>query len=164
MNTHEIKSILHKFELFGGVFPLDMIPSYNCNKIIIVNFDPSNETGSHWVSLYYNNIRNEYFDSYGYKSLKKEITKSLGKCYKFNGEQLQSFNSDVCGHFCVFYTIHKCSNFSLESIINHFTENLKLNDEIVYSYVENISKQISYENDTNEQFCCNYANNIHMYV
>ena len=57
---------LLKIPDFRGVFMRDTLPQYPLNvECGIVNFNTSNQPGSHWVCYYRNKNERIYFDSYG---------------------------------------------------------------------------------------------------
>ena len=57
---------LLKIPDFRGVFMRDTLPQYPLNvEFGIVNFNTSNQPGSHWVCYYRNKNGRIYFDSYG---------------------------------------------------------------------------------------------------
>ena len=60
---------------FAGVYPRDLI-SHRLRpyeKAIVVNTDPHDRPGTHWVCLYVTPPVVEYFDSYGLKPFLQEI-------------------------------------------------------------------------------------------
>ena len=57
---------LLKIPGFRGVFMRDTLPQYPLNvECGIVNFNTSNQPGSHWVCYYRSKNERIYFDSYG---------------------------------------------------------------------------------------------------
>ena len=52
--------------------------------------------------------------------------------------QIQSFESDVCGLYCLFYCFHKARGRSLRHIQQHFTSDTRANDSLVYIAVAEI--------------------------
>jgi len=66
---------------FAGVFPSDKIPKLTNKKpYCILNLDRSDQSGSHWVSLCYDNGAYLFYDSFGRKNTK--IINSLSKTIK----------------------------------------------------------------------------------
>jgi hypothetical protein len=97
-----------------GVFPADCIPSLkavNHNACFIVNTDPNGEPGKHWLAFFYDfdNRTLEYFDSFALKLNKHKYVHSTLSSRKLdilpvnNTVNLQSFNSSVCGFYCILY-------------------------------------------------------------
>ena len=96
---------------FRGVFMRDQLPkipwSQECG---IVNFNTSSEPGSHWVAYYKNGRNRIYFDSYGQAVLqeindylKTESEKKNDKAViQRNTDIVQKFNTQICGHLCLY--------------------------------------------------------------
>ena len=93
----------------------------------VVNFNTSNQTGSHWVCYYRNNDDRTYFDSYG-QITPVEIQQYLKTGSEFDrGKEViqrntyivQAANTSVCGHLCLFMLISLASGNQLQSILNH---------------------------------------------
>ena len=96
---------------FRGVFMRDTLPStVNVKECGIVNFNTSDQSGSHWVCYYKDCDYRIYFDSFGQVTL-DEIQKYLksSREYKMrkkvihrNTDIVQHINTHVCGHLCLF--------------------------------------------------------------
>ena len=74
----------------------------------IVNFNTSLEAGSHWVCYYKIQKERLYFDSYGQTILtevqmylKSETEKGKAVIQR-NTDVVQPYNSNICGHLCLF--------------------------------------------------------------
>ena len=96
---------------FRGVFMRDTLPTkpwpIECG---IVNFNTSLENGSHWVAYHKNKKDRIYFDSYGqvilaelsdYLKTKKEKENEKAVIQR-NTDIVQRFNTQVCGHLCLY--------------------------------------------------------------
>ena len=68
MDTLTIKKLLKSYNCFKGVFPCDRVPyKAKLPLNIIINTDPSNKPGTHWVCVSIDkNGRGFYFDSFGF--------------------------------------------------------------------------------------------------
>ena len=97
---------------FRGVFMRDTLPRIVHQKECgIVNFNTSEQTGSHWVCYFKDGMNQRiYFDSFGQVTL-EEIQKYLktkkeyetGKAViQRNTDIVQRINTHVCGHLCLF--------------------------------------------------------------
>lgn len=77
MDTGQLQAVLSQSlgSSFAGVYPRDLIPHQlrPYEKGIVVNTDPHDRPGMHWVCLYSNTPIIEYFDSYGLPPLHHEI-------------------------------------------------------------------------------------------
>ena len=74
----------------------------------IVNLNTSKEKGSHWVCYYKEGINRIYFDSFGQITpidiqnyLKKKCERGIGVIQR-NTDIVQPFNTNICGHLCIF--------------------------------------------------------------
>ena len=52
----------------------------------------------------------------------------------YNGVQLQSKESSVCGQFCLFYLYHRCRDMTMDIILKLFTRDRHTNDNIVENF------------------------------
>lgn len=134
---------LYYFKTFLGVFSRDNLPkitSFPCS--LIMNTDPENKPGQHWVAIYINeNEFGTYFDSYGYAPLNREFEIFLNnycKSWTFNPIMLQGFNSYTCGEFCVLFVLLMSMGFGLLDIIHLFSTDFKTNDKIVKEIFKNL--------------------------
>jgi hypothetical protein len=85
----------------------------NRSCCFILNTDPSDAPGEHWLAFYYNcnTHKLEYFDSFGfpvatypYVNEALTVNRLSSICVSANSSgSLQSTQSTVCGHYCVLY-------------------------------------------------------------
>ena len=113
---------------------------YPCG--LVVNTDPSDEPGTHWVAFYFpSKGKGEFFDSYGhppdyYNSSFKNFLERHSREWSFNNRKLQSVWSDVCGQYCIFYLIHRAPEKSMKKIVQLFGNDTVLNDSKVAWFVK----------------------------
>jgi len=150
MNSIEINNYLEKLfhendEIDFGVLSADYLCKINFNelkdKFYIVNNQPSNMPGQHWLAISKIDNNLQFFDSYGmgttfYGKYMQKFVKS-SKNVTESDRILQYQYSDTCGQFCIFYIAKRYQGCSLEDIYKHFSSNTKLNDEIVKKFVTN---------------------------
>lgn len=155
--------------IFQGVFASDQLPYRVADypSAYIANVDPSELPGSHWVAMYFNEEgKAEFWDSYGQapELYSKHFTDFLDRNSYYmirNRTVLQSLDSSVCGEYCIYYLIHRCRGFSMQTIVNRFSKKKRLNDSIVYEFVKRhypnvlheqrkIKQQISLSRNKNE--------------
>ena len=130
---------------FNGVYSADTIPIRLRNKsFIICNTDIEKGSGKHWYCIV--KLKNsvlECFDSLGIDSEKKTFLKShlnqknIQKI-KFNVTQVQSSVSDTCGHFVLYFIVHRFHNQDLtftELVNNIFEKNVEKNESLVSNYI-----------------------------
>ena len=147
MKTNEIETILNHILStdkvnFLGVFPQDLIPSFDSLKFpacLVSNTDPSSKPGTHWVALYIvSPSQLEFFDSYGLHPHAYGFTFNLSE---YNKTQLQSFSSNVCGEYCIYYLFKRSK--CLCPIFKEFSSSTDWNDREEAKWFKKISISIS---------------------
>jgi hypothetical protein len=127
---------------FLGVFAIDMLPKkIRKDESGIINFQPSNCYGSHWVCYinkpYLRNIL--YFDSFGIsppEKIKKYLLSS-GKNIAWNSTQLQMNSSVLCGHYCIYMIINVNRGKDFYDILYSFKQiPCRLNEKTTISIFE----------------------------
>ena len=139
------------------------IPRFPCG--LIVNSATDTSTGVHWLAIYFDhNGRGEFFDSYGREPQFYQprffldlLERSPGG-WSYSYRHLQRLTSTVCGHYCIYYLVHRARGFSLKRILSHFTNDRKRNDDLVAAFV---NRHFQYGSptphcSTKEQFCRSY--------
>ena len=139
MNTQQIDSILkHDSRVgptFHGVYALDELPYFETGTCVI-NTSPSTEKTGHWVAMFVTDNTAEYFDSYGQEPAINLKRRWWNKSWVTNPVPLQSPLSAVCGHYCIYYLMHKVRGYSMESIVMDFGGDVDYNDEMVHEFIE----------------------------
>lgn len=111
---------------------------------VIANTDNHNRSGSHWVAIFINKKgRGIFFDSYGFPpkiSHFKDRLRKNATAYVWNTKQLQSFNSKVCGQFCIMFLYYMNKGYSLGNFCRLFSSNYLKNDSIVSKFYNNVKK------------------------
>jgi len=81
--------------------------------------------GSHWVALCFSgSAYAEYFDSYDLPPYKLEIMSYLQNhsiSWTFNHHILQGLTSNVYGHYCCLYALHRARGLSMTSFASMFS-------------------------------------------
>lgn len=128
---------------FGGVFPVDKIPTRMKNKsFFICNLDPSTKPGSHWICfIKLVSSECEIFDSLGVdiSYLLQYINFKQETHFIFNKNAVQASSSVLCGKFVTMLIIERFLNQSMEFcdlIDDIFSKNTLQNDEIVSSFCD----------------------------
>ena len=129
-----------------GVFARDELPDVTREIrpwCLIINTDPKNRPGTHWLALYAPLAGGiELFDSFGLSP----------KIYSLNGLDpfhlsfaLQSPSTSACGHYCIVY-IYLCShNHSYSDIVNLLTKISSL-DLWVKQYIYSLQIRLRFLN------------------
>jgi len=113
MNTTQIDKVLSKHvKCFQGVYAIDPLTSTPIkHSIIVVNLDKHYMPGSHWVAVCISDSGyDEYFHSCGlppYKLKIIEFLQSHSISWTFNRHRQQGLTSNVCGHYCCIYALHR---------------------------------------------------------
>ena len=142
MNELELKQCLETHPLtksyFRGVYARDELPKKGLvpNSLVVVNTDKRQSPGEHWVLCFWKEKDDLplYFDSYGVAVFHKEIEAFItrnSKQFYFNGEQLQSETSSVCGHYVTYFASQLCSGYDLVNIRKRFSSCHSLNDKLI---------------------------------
>lgn len=89
---------------------------------MVVNTDPSTESGEHWVALFIPSPKCvEYFDSLGDWPPTSDGIKKYLKRYdqiKFNRKQLQSDRASSCGYHVIYFLCMRCKGVPFHKIVN----------------------------------------------
>lgn len=136
MSNEDINELVKRLNLskyYAGTIARDqifIIKPTKVQKFYVINFETSNEEGSHWVAIIIDNTRCVYFDSYGLPPPAELesmlLTNSISELF-FQDEQLQT-NSNRCGWFCLFFGIY------------HLIKKLPLDDLTIKTVNEKIIK------------------------
>lgn len=119
---------------FLGVFPRDRLPDiykYPCS--LVLNTHPSIQPGEHWLGLYFDeNKKCDFFDSFGFSPAFYGLYNYINKFsfnLDFNKNQLQDYESDSCGYYCIFFILLRSRHFSLNDVVDVFSKkDFSLND------------------------------------
>ena len=143
LSTVDLRQMLKNMSSFLGVFACDQLKfiksKFSIPKYLIVNLDPSNSPGSHWISLRIDRKSVEIFDSLGYnyriwKILPLPLLIFLNSLRKTReiifSPVLQSKSDTICGLFCVYFVLFRQIN-SFSQCISVFSSSLDLNKTII---------------------------------
>lgn len=141
MNTQQIDMICRKDPNIAphwlGVFSLNTLPPPAFPSCFIANTANAEESGEHWVAIYFTTEnRAFYFCSFGQQP-KPEFCKYL-KPFKWfrSNRQIQSYNSTCCGHYCIACLHFMNKGMALEDFMSLFTSHD--NDDLVVFFVNSL--------------------------
>lgn len=110
MNSLQIEKYLSTLPVQNfGVYAADLIPTrISPSTALVVNTDPHNEGGVHWVAFYLNGggQQIEYFDSFGlppHLPFYQGFLRRNARRYLYNERRLQGADSSVCAQYCLTY-------------------------------------------------------------
>ena len=148
MDTVQLTIILRKDRytrgVFQGVYPSDKLPTSVSSypALFIANVDTSDKPGIHWVAFYFAKEREgEFFDSYGlppsnYTGTFTSFLTNNSNSWIFNTVTLQSVNSKVCGHYCLYFALFRSRQVNMSMIVHRFSGSKSRNDFLVKRFIE----------------------------
>ena len=134
MNSKQVYHALFKnpvtFPFFDGVYPIDQLEEIIMKpQLVIVNTDPSNSKGEHWVAIFFEGNSVNFFDSFGQKvsSYGEEIVNFIDRYSNINQcisstKRVQPLHTDICGELCLYFAYLKCLGFDLNTIIKSLSD------------------------------------------
>lgn len=149
MNTLELEHIIRQDSLlnnvFLGVFARDTLiqPIMTRPSALIVNTDPLERPGQHWVAMYFDahGLCN-YFDSYGIvppvEPIFDEYMKKNSVSQTYNNTFLQSLDTAVCGMYCIYFLFHICRGETMKQIVSRFSTQNHNNDAHVCRFLNRV--------------------------
>jgi hypothetical protein len=166
MNSNDLREMLKLIQCREvHVLSCDELPQIlpDTGWSCIVNSDPADKSGEHWLSCYVSKEKRlEFFDSLAFpKMIKKnpDFMRFFGlfESIERNVGMLQSPFSEICGLVTIMYLYYRCNeNMSMKNIVmNKFTDNVLENECIVLEFISSLydSKLYShvYNNCSNDQ-------------
>jgi hypothetical protein len=146
MNTNEINNVLKlivRNKAAFSVVPCDLlynVPLVRYPLCIIANTDDSSKPGSHWVTWFKASKCSplEFFCSYGmsYSNYGTNFAKFPSRFQNVRvlerRIQLQSFNSQVCGQYALYFIARRIKKCNRDAFYSSFSPtDLKKNDKLV---------------------------------
>ena len=125
--------------VFYGTVPCDRLPRtlpHEGPTACIVNTDPHDEPGKHWIAIWTEGNVSEIMDSYGLSlevyGTTDPIVEWLNRHFKYqlhNGKSLQSLFSQSCGYYALMYLIDRAEGRSMQQFLNRFKRNDYVNND-----------------------------------
>ena len=124
---------------FNGVYSRDNLPQKIKDGAYVINLDEYSDIGNHWVFLYVNNKTATHFDSFGLEHIRQEIRVFIAeKDIIASLYKIQSYDSIMCGYYCIGFTDYMLKGNSLTDFTNLFSpNNFKKNDYMILNYFLN---------------------------
>lgn len=126
-----------------GTFSHDAVPTFHANKrqSAIINYNNSNQLGSHWVAIYNDPTKKyiEFFDSFGVvpSAIIQKKMRATKKRILYNTSSIQPKDSNKCGFYTYLYIIMRERGMPPYDIIYQFTpNNSEENDRILIDLLE----------------------------
>lgn len=139
-----LKKVLHHKKFQVGA--IDELKYFKRPLFSIINVEPSNLPGSHWIALYAGKKSNvlEVFDTagnvkHGYDHYIDNYATLNNLKIVRNNYILQSFDSVMCGYFCIYFLFYKNKGYKYGSVLNLFKiDDTKHNENKVKSFFKRI--------------------------
>ncbi len=138
LSNYDLENLIMKMHLkCNGIYSKNKIPSDIVNGYYIINMDDDKKghNGTHWV-CFYKGLVNYYFDSFGCVP-PIQIDEILGHNYYYNSREIQDEKAKSCGYYCLMflkYMQNSANNF--KSFINLWSNNSKVNESLLYKYLQ----------------------------
>ena len=142
MNNFEIEYALRQHGV--KVMCAEELPALVKKKprCYVVNTDRCGNPGLHWTVFYFpQRGPAEFFDSLGnppehYHRRFKGVLMANGPRYSYLKNRLQDLDSNVCGHYCIYFVQQRSRGRTMKDICRDFRKNRYVqNDAFVYQYV-----------------------------
>ena len=132
MKSNEIKHVLKgntvTRSVFLDVYPVDRLPAnpiQNDRWVLVVNCCPSNFQGEHWIAMFCEEGKINFFDSFGFSPVMYEgivpFLRTQGWPNSvdviFNDIKLQSIETDACGHYCILFAFFRAQFIDFKTIL-----------------------------------------------
>ena len=115
-------------KFYDGTRACDRLPSTNHHEgIYIVNTDPHDKPGTHWIAIWADGEHCEMMDSFALslkmypdsEPLQQWIERHYNRC-TMNSQSLQALSINSCGDYALFYLIDKSRGYSMQDFISRF--------------------------------------------
>ena len=124
LTNFEIQKYYQNEPRFNGVYSRDNLPDKIKDGAYKVNLDEYSDIGTHWVALHLLNNDVTYFDSVGVEHIPKEIKKFVcNENIKTNIFRTQTYDSIMCGYFCIRFINFMLAGKTLTHFTNLFSPN-----------------------------------------
>ena len=131
LTNFEIEAYYQNEPRFNGVYSRDNLQVKVKDGAYSINLDDYSDIETHWITLYVNNKTVRYFDSFGLEHISQEIRVFIAdKDIIASIYRIQSYDSIVCGYFCIGCINYMFMGKSLTDYTNIFPpSNFKKNDD-----------------------------------
>jgi hypothetical protein len=130
-----IVGVFSKDELIGDERAPRQIGSYYINMQ-----DSDKGDGTHWIFIkIFDSGHGLYFDSFGFPSPKAvETFLKPFKPYAYNNREIQDYNSDNCGRFCLCCDAFVKEYDAYNDFLEIWSNDTKANDKIVHKIINDL--------------------------
>ena len=123
MTNFEMQKYCQNQTIFNGVYSRDNLPKIK-DGVYVTNLDECCGFGTHWIALYVLDNDVIYFDSFGVQHIPKKIKAFISnKNIKINIFRIQTYDSIMCGSFCIGFIDFMLPGNTLTGFKNLFSPN-----------------------------------------
>ena len=138
LSNTELEKIAKKMRLpLNNIIMRDEANKINDDGFYIVNLDKTTGQGTHWTCLYYHPLKSYYFDSFGF--VPPEEIENIIIPYNHNNKDIQDYDSDACGYYCIafinFLNDKQNKEMAFNEFIHLFKKKTTDNDNILEEYL-----------------------------
>ena len=142
LSNHDIDRVLRKTspvrDIYLGAFPVDRLPDLHLNNfpvMLVVNTDPHNLPGRHWISIFIDGDRQgEVFDPLA-SPLSNHVMRFMNRWtrrWMTNHNMYQHPRSHACGVFVLYHLLNRLCYPSLTALLQTLSPN-PMENEIIMS-------------------------------
>ena len=137
LTNFEIQTYCQNNPKFNGAYSRNNLTKIKVG-VYVTNPDEYESIRIHWIPFYLNGNNIMYFDSFGVENIPKEIKKFIGnKNIITNIYRIQTYDSIMCGCFCIGFFYFMLKGNSLLDYTNLFSPNdYEKNDKIILKYFQ----------------------------
>ena len=137
VTNFEIQRYYQNESKFNDVYSRNNLFKINYETYII-DLDEYKSIENNWKALYVNAENVTYFDSFGVEYIPKEIRIFIGSKYiTTNICRIQTYDSVMCGYFCIYFIDFMLKGKTLLGYTNLFFSNKnKNNGKIILKYFQ----------------------------
>ena len=137
VTNFEIQRYYQNESKFNDVYSRNNLFKINYETYII-DLDEYKSIENNWKALYMNAENVTYFDSFGVEYIPKEIRIFIGSKYiTTNICRIQTYDSVMCGYFCIYFIDFMLKGKTLLGYTNLFFSNKnKNNGKIILKYFQ----------------------------
>ena len=137
LTNFEIQKYYQNETKFNGVYSRNNLSKAK-DGTYVIKLDEYKSIGTHWIALYLNAGNVTYFDSFGVEHVLKEIKRFIGnKNIIANIYRIKTYDSIMCGYFCIGFINFMLKGKSLLDYINLLSPNdYEKNDKIILKYFQ----------------------------
>ena len=143
LSNNDIDRALNKVPevraIYQGAYPHNRLHTLHLSlpAMLVVNTDPHNLPGKHWISIYINaNRQGEVFDSLA-SPLSNHIIRFMNtwtRHWVTNSNMYQHPLSQACGIFVIYHLTNRLYYPSLSTVLQTFSANMIENECIMSAY------------------------------